>query len=353
MALFGKKKQDFNVDDPENKELEDMLNAAQEEQDKLEAAMAGGESLSVESGIDTEPSADNGDKTPEELFQDRVLLLAQRVRMMFPQQMLIGFYYAELQSEGYIDDLCCYTTKAELLEKSDIPARTGMSLPDMVSREEKLQQAFFLFRKAAELFTKKACNAVSLTMLGDGQVKVDITSEPLVEGEEDIRYGKWREMVEKTELRPAAAAPRQIPKEKLDQIQKQAESTYEALGTEFFSFLPDDVDYKVAYFYAENNENGIFYFNRMIMNDGEIIDGDDMFDRFEMDKEEAQANRLEIINKIMDLSKVFADNGEPPFTNITLTVTPNGEFSSNMEFNPVSAQTEQKRLEHWKEDHKE
>ncbi len=335
MALFGKKKQDAETED-----LEELLNQKQEEE----------EALTEEGEEEEAPVKDESTMAPEELFQERVVLLAQRVRVLFPQQMLIGYYYAELQSEGYVDDLCCFTTRGQFLEKSDIPERTGMSLPDMVSREDRLQQAFFLFRKSAEAFTKKPCNAVSLVMMNDGQVKVDITSEPLVEGEEDIRYGRWREMVEKTDLRPA---PRDIPQEKLEEIQTQAKTIYEALGTEFFSFLPDDADYKVAYFYAENNENGVFYFNRMIMNDGEIIDGDDMFDRFEMDKEEAQKNRVEIIKQIMELSKVFVANGEPSFTNITLSVTKNGEFSSNMAFNPVSAMSEQARLEDWKEDHKE
>ncbi len=337
MALFGKKKQ--NDEDINTEEFEETVDVEEEAEDEVDEAEA----------EKTAPEDDESGMTAEEIFQRRLVVLAQRMRVMFPQQMLIGFYYAELQSEGYIDDFCCYTLKGELLERSEIPGKTGMSLPDMVSREERLEQAFFRFRKAAEEFTKKSCNAVSLTMLNNGQVKIDITSEPLVEGEEDIRYGKWRDMVEKTELRPA---PRKIPQEKLDEIQKQAQEYYQALGTEFFSFLPEE-DYKIAYFYAEYNENGVFYYNRMIMNDGEIIDGDDMFERFDMDADEAKNNRVEVIKQLMNVRKVFTDNGEAPFTNVTLSVTAKGEFSSNMAFNPVSADTEQQRLEAWKEAHKE
>lgn len=335
MALFGKKKKDEEAEDINTEELEEAVEAEDEEDTD---------------GEEQETAGEEEEQTDEEIFQKRIYQMAQRMRVMFPQQMLIGFYYAELQADGYIDDFCCYTTKGQLLERADIPEKCGMSLPDMVSREERLEQAFFLLRKAAENFTKKPCNAVSVTMMNDGQVKIDITSEPLIEGEEEIRYGKWRDMIDKTELRPAA---RKIPQEKIDKIQKQAQEYYEALGTEFFSFLPDDADYKIAYFYAENNENGVFYFNRMIMNDGEIIDGDEMFDRFDMDKEKAQADRVEVIKHLMKVRKVFTDNGEPPFTNATLSVTAAGEFSSNLAFNPVSAATEQERLEQWKEAHKE
>ena len=334
MALFGKKKKD--EEDIVTEELEETVETEDDEEDDEEEQAA-------------ETPNDEEELTDEQLFQKRLVELAQRMRVMFPQQMLIGFYYAELQAEGYIDDLCCFTTRGERIERSEIPSKIGMSLPDMVSREEKLEQAFFRFRKAAEVFTKKPCNAVALTMLNDGQVKADITSEPLIEGEEEIRYGKWRDMIDKTELRPA---PRKIPQEKLDEIQKQAQENYQALGTEFFSFLPE-ADFRIAYFYAEYNENGVFYFNRMIMNDGEIIDGDEMFERFDMDKEKAQNDRIEVVKQLNNVRQVFIDNKEMPFTNATLSVTAKGEFSSNLAFNPVTADTEQQRLEAWKEAHKE
>ncbi|MBR1723675.1 MAG: hypothetical protein IJ723_01445 [Ruminococcus sp.] len=169
MALFGKKKKD--EEDIVTEELEETVETEDDEEDDEEEQAA-------------ETPNDEEELTDEQLFQKRLVELAQRMRVMFPQQMLIGFYYAELQAEGYIDDLCCFTTRGERIERSEIPSKIGMSLPDMVSREEKLEQAFFRFRKAAEVFTKKPCNAVALTMLNDGQVKADITSEPLIEGEE-------------------------------------------------------------------------------------------------------------------------------------------------------------------------
>ena len=348
MALFGKKK---TAD-----EAEELENEVVEQEEETEEQTDAADSDETAEGAAAEETPEE-EKTPEELFKDRCALLARRMRLMFPKNMLIGFYYAELQAEGYIDDFCCYTNRAERINRDEIPEKLGMSLPDMVSREEKLEQAFFLFRRAAEAYTEKSCNAVSLTMLNDGQVKIDITSEPLVEGEEDIRYGKWLDMIDKTELRPVpppAQSPvqRKIPEEKLKVIQETAHQYYQELGTEFFSFQPE-ADFKIAYFYAEVNENGVFYHNRLIMNDGEIIDGDDIFGRFGMDAEKAAASRVEIVKALMKVRSVFEQNGEMPFTNATLSVTAKGEFSSSLAFNPVSAATEQDRLEAWKEAHKE
>jgi hypothetical protein len=107
---------------------------------------------------------------------------------MFPKQMFLGFYYAELQEDGYIDDYCCYTTNGEQLEKDEIPARTGMVDAEYIAREEKLEQAFFLFRRAAVEFTEKPCNGVTLILMNNGQAKLDIVSKDLIEGEEDERY---------------------------------------------------------------------------------------------------------------------------------------------------------------------
>lgn len=337
MALFSKKKKKVEIEDIRTEEPEIEID---EEQPEVEADPADENGEAV--------PADEPEKTPEEVFKARCAELSNRVRLMFPKQMLIGFYYAELQSEGYIDDFVCITTNNQKIERSDIPSKCGMALPDMVAREERLEQAFFRFRKAAEAYSQKPCNAVSLTMLNNGQVKLDITSEELKDGEEELRYGKWREMVDKTEVRPA---PKKIPEEKLRQIQQQAQESYSALGTEFFSFLPDEAEFKIAYFYAECNENGVFYHHRMILNDDTILDGAELFERFGMDKEQAQKDLVEVVRLLMNVRKIFTDNGEMPFTNATLSVTQAGEFSSSLSFSPVSAATEQERLEKWKAAH--
>jgi hypothetical protein len=263
---------------------------------------------------------------------------------MFPQQMLIGFYYAEMQSGGYIDDFCCYTTDGRLIERQDIPKLCGMSLPDMVSREEKLEEAFLALRESAPAASGNPFNAVSIMILNDGQVKMDITAGELVDGEEEKRYGVWRKKVEMGNPR---YMPPKIDQEKMKQIQDKTAQLYSELGTEFYSFLPGE-DFKIAYFLAENGENGVFYYHRLITADGEIIDGDDLFDRYDMDKEEAANNRVAIVKLIMDIRQIFIDSGEKPFTGITLSVTGKGEFKSHLSFGPTDAAGEQDRLAAWK-----
>ena len=87
MALFGKKKKKADTAPAEaaveNTEAEE--NAAAEEEAAPEL-------------------------TPEERFKKDCAEMSRALRVMFPQQMLIGFYYAELQSGGYIDDFCCSET---------------------------------------------------------------------------------------------------------------------------------------------------------------------------------------------------------------------------------------------------
>lgn len=328
MALFGKKKK--------NKTAEPEKETVKEIEKEEEAA-------ETETGTEEKEP----EMTPEERFKRDCGNLGMRLRYMFPQQMLIGFYYAELQSGGYIDDFCCYALDGRLMERQEIPKLCGMSLPDMVSREEKLEKAFFAVHESSPAATGKPCNAVSITMMNDGKVKMDINSGELADGEEEIRYAAWRKRVE-------AANPRYMPprvsEEKLKEIQDKTAEIYKELGTEFYSFLPGE-DFKIAYFYAENGENGVFYFHRLITADGETVDGDELFERFDMDKEEAAQNRVTIVKLIMDITQVFVSAGQKPFTSITLSVTGKGEFKSELGFGPTDPAGEQARLEEWKTRH--
>lgn len=331
MALFGRKKKTKDTA-PEQEEL--LENQAEENETEENA----------EESSEAAPEI-----TPEERFKRDCANLSRCVRVMFPQQLLIGFYYAELQSGGYIDDFCCYAADGRLIERQDIPRLCGMSLPDMVSREEKLEEAFMALHESSPDATGKPCNAVSVMVLGDGQVKLDVTAAELTDGEEETRYAKWREKVEKANPR---YMPPRMSQEQLKEIQDQTAELYRKLGTEFYSFLPGE-DFKIAYFYAENGEgeNGVFYYHRLVTADGEIVDGDDMFERFEMDKEEAAKNRVEIVKLIMQIIQVFVSAGQKPFTGITLSVTGKGEFQSQLSFGPTDAAGEQARLEEWKKTH--
>ncbi len=331
MALFGKNKKAKAVQE-DSKQQEAVL----EQEDEVT------ESASEEN--DSEAAQSTPEPTTEEVFKNACAELGKRVRFMFPQQMYIGFYYGELQEDGYIDDFCCYAGNGRLIEKQEIPALCKISLPDMVSREEKLEQAFFKMRRAAIDYTEKNCNAIFLTIMGNGQLRIDITSEDLVEGEEDIRYGRFRKKVEMANPR---YMPPKIEKEKMAQIQKQTEEIYRSLGTEFFSYLPD-TDFRVGYFYAENGENGIFHYTRLVTNDGEIIDEDEIFERYSMDKEEVAKNRIEVVKLIMAIRQIFVNEKQKPFTSITLSVSGKGEFQSHLGFGPVDAAGEQERLETWK-----
>jgi hypothetical protein len=327
MGLFGKKK---------------ASSAPFPQQETVEEEIVTEEETEAEENESAEEAAP--ELSPEERFKQDCANISKCLRVLFPQQMLIGFYYAELQTGGYIDDFCCYATDGRLIERQDIPKLCGMSLPDMVSREEKLEQAFFKLHESAPAASGKPFNAVSMMMLNDGQVKMDITSGELTEGEEDIRYANWRKKIDMANPR---YLPPRIDEEKMKQIQERTNPAYNELGTEFYSFLPGE-DFKVAYFYAENGENGVFYFHRLVTNDGEIIDGDELFDRYDMDKEEAANNRVTIVKLIMDIRQVFVDFGEKPFSSITLSVTGKGEFTSNLGFGPTDAAGEQERLELWK-----
>ena len=325
MALFGKKK--ASKEEPAQETLS--------------------EETVVEESTDEEAETENKvaeEKTPEEEFKDACAFMSKRLRLMFPAQMLIGFYYGELQEDGYIDDFCCYAKGGRLIEKQEIPSVCKISLPDMVSREEKLEEGFFKVRRTAEAFTEKPCNALSLIILGDGQVKIDITSAELKEGEEDIRYAKWRKNVEANNPR---YMPPKIAKEKLEQIQKRTEELYRELGTEFYSYLPDE-DFRVGYFYAEIGENGVFHFTRLVTTDGEIVDDADIFTRFNMDAEQAAKDRVQIVKLIMQIRQIFIEAKEKPFTSITLSVSGKGEFQSHLGFGPVDAAGEQERFENWK-----
>ncbi|MGN0633157.1 MAG: immunity protein YezG family protein [Oscillospiraceae bacterium] len=342
MALFGRKKKKAELAEEEQQlvtaEAEAEAEAEEEEEEEADVTDA------AEETAEDEAAAEKTELSVDEQFKKDCANISRCLRLMFPQQMLIGFYYAELQSGGYIDDFCCYALDGRLIERQQIPSLCGMSLPDMVSREEKLEQAFFDFRKSAEAASGKPCNAVSIMMLNDGQVKLDVTAAELVDGEEEIRYGKWRERVEMANPR---YMPPKISQEQMQEIQNESAELYKALGTEFFSFLPD-TQFKKAYFYAENGENGVFYFHRLVTNDDEFIDGDELFDKFEMNKEEAAANRVEIVKLIMQLREIFIRHKQKPFTTVTLSVTDKGEFQSHLGFGPTDAAGEQKRLEDWK-----
>lgn len=333
MGLFGKKKK------AEETEEEAVVNETVDtaEEDEQEEAASPDEETAAAGSADEELSV-------EDIFKREIGMLGQRIRFMFPQQMLIGFYYAEFQSDEYIDDFCCYTETGELIERDDIPARCGMSYPDMVAREEKLEQAFFRFRKAAEAYTNKPCNGVSVTMMNNGQVKFDVISQELVEDEADARYAKFREKVEKGNPR---YLPPKISKETAEAIQKKTAPAYQELGTEFFSFLPE-TEFKKAYFYCEIGDEGIFMYHRIVLEDGEILDGEDMYERFGMDKEAAEKNRMEIVRLIMDIRNIIISEQHKPFSTVTLTITSKGEFQSFMGFGKVDPEGEQARLDEWK-----
>ncbi len=173
---------------------------------------------------------------------------------------------------------------------------------------------------------------------------MDVTAAELTEGEEEKRYAAWRKKVEKANPR---YQPPHVSEQQLKEIQSKTAELYRQLGTEFFSFLPE-TDYKIAYFYAENGENGVFYYHRLVTADGELIDGDEMFEKFDMDKEEAAKNRVEIVKLIMAIRQVFIGEKQKPFTSITLSVTSKGEFQSHLGFGPADAAGEKQRLEDWK-----
>lgn len=335
MALFGKKKKS-------KPEEEQAVKPVQEEMPETVSANEAESDASEEAVDNAAPEL-----STEEQFKKACAGISAALRVMFPQQMLIGFFYAELQSGGYIDDFCCYATDGRLLERQEIPKLCGISLPDMVSREEKLEQAFFNIRKSALAHTGKNINAVGVTMLGNGQVKLDMTEGELTDGEEEKRYNNWRKRVDMAN--PKYMPPR-LSEEKMKDIQEKTAELYKDLGSEFYTFVPGE-DFKIAYFYAENGENGVFYFHRYITSDGEIIDGDELFDRFDMNKEEAAQARVTIVKRIMDIRQVFVEVQEKPFSTMTLSVTAKGEFKSELGFGPTDAEGEQDRLEAWKKMH--
>ncbi len=353
MALFGKKKNDDSEDVSELQELfdkaaEELENEGGAEQwDGVSGSFTEddgkGMSLAEDKDEETAP-AEERELTPEEAFKGCSAELCHRLRLLFPQQMLVGLYYGELSGGDYVDDFCCYTTRGELIGRDEIPTRCGMSYPDMVAREDKLMQAFFRFRKAAEAYTEKGCSGVTITLLANGQAKMDINSDKLdVEGE-DERFDKFRQIV-------IASDPKNMPprmtKEQSEAIGQKTAAAYQELGTEFFSFLPE-VDFKKAYFYCEIGESGAFFYHRMVLEDGTIIDGDDLYERFEMDKETAEKNRMEIVRLIMKVRQIFIDEKQRPFSTVTLTVTQKGEFRSYMGFANTDPEGEQARLEEWK-----
>lgn len=344
MGLFGKKKkadeleeeiienETAEVEEEETSEADSEIEAEAEAENESEAQEASDEAVS------------EGELTPEELFKKASTELSQRIRLMFPQQMQIGFYYAELQEDEYVDDLCCYVISGELIERDEIPTKCGMSYPDMVAREEKLEQAFFRFRKAAEAFSGKPCHGITVTMVSNGQIRLEIISNELVAGEEDARYARFREKVEKSDPR---YLPPIVSKEEAAAIQQKTAPIYQELGTEFFSFLPE-AEFKKAYFYVEISNGGAFMHHRMVLEDGEILDGDDMYERFGMDREVAERDRMEIVRKVIGLKNILIQEKHKPFTTVTLTITSKGEFRSFMGFGAIDPEGEQTRLADWK-----
>jgi len=282
--------------------------------------------------------------SPEDKFRERAALLGGALRMMFPQQLLVGFYYAELQADGYIDDLCCYATNGELLEKDEIPERTGMTDPEMIAREEKLEQAFFLFRRAAVEFTQKPCNGVTVILRSNGQAQVDIVSQELVEGEEDQRYAQFRRKVEAADPR---YQPPQMSEETLAAIRSKTHGIYSAMGQSFYNFVPGN-EFKVAYFYTEFGENGVFYYYRCFLNDGTMLEKEDMFKHYGVDISQAEQRRNEIITHAMAFRNVFISEGTKPFSAISLTITGDGKFTTNLNYGPTDAAGEEDRLNVWK-----
>lgn len=343
MGLFGKKKK---AEEPEEElDVNEIEEAEEEEAEETEEAeAAAGNKADDEIIASEEDDASEEELSPEDRFKKASADLCRRVRLMFPQQLHIGFYYAEFQNDEYVDDFCCYTVSGELIERDEIPAKCGMSYPDMVAREEKLEQAFFRFRKAAEGYSSKPCNGITVTMINNGQIKLEVNSNKLVEGEEDARYAKFREKVEKNNPR---YLPPRISKEAAELIQQKTAPAYQEVGTEFFSFLPD-VEYKKAYFYVEISNSGAFMHHRMVLEDGEILDGDEMYERFDMDREKAEKARMEIVRGIVNIRSIIINEGQKPFTTATLTITSKGEFQSFMGFGAIDPEGEQARLEEWK-----
>lgn len=321
MALFGKNKKDIVGEEETLLDEEVQQDTAEPEEDTASA---------------------------QERFNKACENISRCFRVLLPQQLYAGFFYAELQEGGYIDDFCCYASDGRFMERQEIPKLCGLSLPDMVAREEKLEQAFFQLRKCAQEVSGKPCSALSLTMLHNGQVKVDLVSGELKEGEEEKRYNAWRDKVEAADPKKAR---RSFSPEKLEEIKNRTREVNMKIGTEFYSMLPGD-DFKIAYLYAENGENGIFYYQRFITNEGEILDNDELADRFGQDKQKLAEGRVEVVKLIMQMMHIFEEAGEKPFTSITLSVTGKGEFQCDLGFGATDAAGESARIEMWKEAHK-
>ncbi len=327
MALFGKNK---NTDE-EELDRSDAFDIEEEEEEDVTA----------------EPENDAPAEDANAQFQKECENISRCFRVLLPQQLYAGFYYAELQEDGYIDDFCCYAADGKFMDRQDIPKLCGLALPDMVAREEKLEQAFFKLRKSAQAASGKVCNALSLTMMHDGQVKVDLVSGELKEGEEEKRYNAWRERVDAADPKKAGSGLNPV---KIEQLRERTKETNMKLGTEFFSMLPD-VDFTKAYLYAENGENGVFFYQRFITSDGEMIDGDEVFERYGMDMNKAVDDRIKVVKIIMELIGIFKESGERPFTSITLSVTGKGEFQCDLGFGPTDEAGEDARIEAWKQSH--
>ncbi len=341
MGLFGKKKDEA----PENEEL------LEEGFDTEELTIQEDAEETEDEDIEEVELDENGEEpeeqvalSPEDRFRDRAANLSKALRMMFPQQMLIGYYYAELQEDGYIDDYCCYATNGELLEKDEIPARLQMTDAEMIAREEKLEQSFFLFRRAAVEYTEKACNGVTVILMNNGQAKLDIVSDDLVEGEEDARYAAFRK---KVEIGNPRYQPPRISEETLAAIREKTQDTYKDLGQSFYNFIPGN-EFKVAYFYSEFSERGVFYFYRMFLNDDTVLEKEQIFEHFGVDIKEADMRRNEIINHEFAFRNAFVEEKARPFSAISLTITGDGKFTTNLSYGPTDEAGEPERLEMWK-----
>lgn len=329
MGLFGKKKEESEKEEF----LEEELETEEVELDEEDA---------VEE--ENEDEDKNVVASPEDKFRAKSIALCNAIRMMFPQQMDTGCYYAELQQDGYIDDYCCYATNGELLEKDEIPQRLNMNDAEHISREEKLEQAFFLFRRAAVEFTEKPCNGVSVILMPDGQAKIDIVFQDLVEGEEDERYAKFRRTVEA--LHPSHRAPK-LDEKTLEAIRDKTHDIYQAMGQSFYNFIPGN-DFKVAFFYSEFSERGVFYYYRCVLNDGTILDKEQIFEHFGVDIAETDERRNEIVKNAFAFRQAFIDEKARPFSAISLAITGDGKFNTNLSYAPTNEEGEQDRLEAWK-----
>lgn len=337
MGLFGKKK----GEEPENEEI---LN----EEETEELTIEEGDEEDADIASESEEDEPKIELSPEDKFKQKSAELCRALRMMFPQQMLIGFYYAELQADGYIDDLCCYTTNGELLEKDEIPERTNMTDAEAIAREEKLEQAFFLFRRAAVEFTEKPCNGVTVLLMNNGQAKLDIVSQELVEGEEDERYAKFREKVEMGNPR---YQPPKMSEDTLAAIRAKSHEVYQAMGQSFYNFIPGN-EFKVAFFYSEFSERGVFYYYRTVLNDGTILDKDEVFEHYGIDLAQTEERRNEIIKNEFAFRQAFINEKARPFTAISLAITGDGKFNTSMGYGPTDEAGENTRLEDWKSKNK-